>query len=142
MTLNVYHTHNSVKRNCAYRAITGAAISAYNVDMSAKSLKSRHKTYMREWRTFRRKTLVQVAETLGITHGQLSRIERGEQPYNQDLLEQLADLYMCDVPDLIMRNPKDPAAIWSLWDQAQPGERAQISAVAETIVKFRAQGGK
>lgn len=93
------------------------------------------KHFLREWRKHRDKTLAVVAEQLHMSHSQLSRIERGEQPYNQELLEALADLYMCDVVDLLIRDPSDPEAIWTLWQKAKPGQRRQISAVAETLLK-------
>lgn len=92
-------------------------------------------TFIRQWRNFRHKTLVQVAEELHMTHGQLSRIERGLQPYNQELLERLADLYRCDVVDLLIRDPSQPESIWSIWDRAQPGERRQITDVASALVR-------
>lgn len=99
-------------------------------------MKRKHRpTFLRQWRQHRHKTLVQVAEELHISHGQLSRIERGEQPYGQELLEKLGELYLCDPVDLLIRNPLDAAGIWSIWDQAKPGERQQIVAVAEAIVK-------
>ena len=72
-----------------------------------------------------------------MTHGQLSRIERGLQPYNQELLERLAELYRCDVVDLLIRDPSEPTNIWSIWDRAKPGERRQIVNVAEALVKGR-----
>ena len=92
---------------------------------------------MRQWRQHRDKTLVQVAEELHMTHGQLSKIERGKQPYNQELLERLADIYRCDVVDLLIRDPSEPTNIWSIWDQARPGERRQIVDVAAALVRGR-----
>jgi transcriptional regulator with XRE-family HTH domain len=80
------------------------------------------------------KTLVQVAEFLHMTHGQLSKIERGEQPYNQNLLESLADLFMCEPVDLIIRDPSAPDSIWSIWDRALPGDRDRIIAVASALM--------
>lgn len=94
-------------------------------------------TFMRQWRQHREKTLVQVAEELHMTHGQLSRIERGLQPYNQELLEKLADLYRCDVVDILIRDPSQPESIWSLWDRAHPGERQQITTIAGALIKGR-----
>lgn len=94
-------------------------------------------TFLRQWRQHREKTLVQVAEHLHMTHGQLSRIERGLQPYNQELLELLADLYRCDVVDLLIRDPSQPESIWSIWDRAKPGERQQITDVAGALVHRR-----
>lgn len=93
------------------------------------------RTFLRQWRQHRGKTLVQVAEELHMTHGQLSKIERGKQPYNQELLERLAELYRCEVVDLLIRDPSEPTNIWSIWDHAKPGERRQIESVAEAIVR-------
>ena len=96
---------------------------------------ARNRTFLREWRKHRGKTLVAVAEQLHISHSQLSRIERGDQPYNQELLEALADLYMCDVVDLLMRDPSDPEGMWTLWERADKGARRQIVAVADALLK-------
>ena len=96
---------------------------------------ARKATFMRQWRQHRGKKLVPVAEHLHMSHSQLSRIERGEQPYNQELLEALADLYMCDVVDLLIRDPSEPEGMWTLWDTAKPGERRQIEAVAAALLR-------
>jgi transcriptional regulator with XRE-family HTH domain len=96
---------------------------------------ARKKTFLREWRKESGKTLVAVAEHLHMSHSQLSRIERGDQPYNQELLEALADLYMCDVVDLLIRDPSDPNGMWSVWDQATPAQRQQIVVIADALVK-------
>ena len=90
---------------------------------------------MRKWREHRNKTLVQVAEHLHMTHGSLSKIERGKVPYSQKLLEALAELYMCEPADLIVRDPSDPDGIWSVWESASPGDRSKIVAIAKTIVE-------
>lgn len=92
-------------------------------------------TYMRQWREDRDKTLEEVAEAAGITHASLSRIERGKQPYSQAILEAVADYLNTDVPSLLMRDPSDPEAVWSIWDRAKPGERQMIVDIAKTIVK-------
>lgn len=90
--------------------------------------------FLREWRKHRSKTLEQVADYLCMTHGNLSKIERGLVPYNQDLLERLADLYMCAPADLIVRDPTDPIDIWSVWDNAKPGDKRKIVSAARIIV--------
>jgi transcriptional regulator with XRE-family HTH domain len=118
-----------VKPAFASKRIGCAAARVYLCDMREKP-----GHFLREWRQFRNKTLVQVAEHLHMTHGNLSKIERGIVPYNQDLLDALADLYMCEPPDLIIRNPVDLEGIWSVWDNAKPGDRAKILSIARTIV--------
>jgi len=103
--------------------------------------KQYRRTYLRQWREFRDLTLERAADRIGeitgegLTHGQLSRIERGEQPYSQAILEAAADVYMTDPASLLMRDPSDPGAIWSIWDQAKPGERRMIEDIAKTVLK-------
>lgn len=112
-----------------------------------KASKPRH--FLREWRNYRHLSLEKVTEHLralaearpnygskriGATHGNLSRIERGEVPYSQPLLEMLAEIYQTDPASLIMRNPKDPDAIWSIWDQIEPLQRMHATDVLRTFV--------
>lgn len=94
-------------------------------------------TFLRQWRQFHNLTLVSVAGEYGISHASLGRIERGLQPYNQGLLEFLAHRYRTDVASLINRNPLlDPEeSIWSVWDQAKPGERKMIIDLAKTVLR-------
>lgn len=93
------------------------------------------RTFIRQWREERDKTLEYLADKIGITHASLSRIERGLQPYSQAILEAIASELSTDVPSLLTRDPADPEAIWSIWDQAKPGERKMIVDIAKTIVK-------
>ncbi len=93
------------------------------------------KIYLREWRVHRDKTLEQAADFLGMTHASLSRVERGLQPYSEPILEGLADFYDTDKASLLMRDPSDPQGLWSVWDQAKPGERRMIVEMAKTVVK-------
>jgi transcriptional regulator with XRE-family HTH domain len=125
----VYQAHMESKPFCASSRISLGVSRAHSLCMA------RNRTFLREWRAHRGKKLVPVAEHLHMTHGQLSRIERGLQPYNQELLERLADLYMCDVVDLLIRDPSEPEAIWTLWDRAKPADRRQIVAVADALLK-------
>ena len=93
------------------------------------------RTFIRQWRDHRDLTLEQLADRVGSTHVSLSRIERGLQPYSQTLLEALADALQTDVASLLMRDPTDSEALWSIWDQANPGERQMIVEIARTIKK-------
>jgi transcriptional regulator with XRE-family HTH domain len=77
-----------------------------------------------------------LAARVGMSAANLSRVETGKQPYTQDLLEAIADALGTDAASLLMRNPKDPEAIWTIWDQAKPIERRQIVEIAKTLVKI------
>jgi transcriptional regulator with XRE-family HTH domain len=100
-----------------------------------RGAKRYRRTFIREWRQSRGLTLQQLANRIGMTHASLSRIERGLQPYSQPLLEALADALQTEPASLLMRNPTDPEGIWSIWDQAKPGERRQIVEIARTLIR-------
>lgn len=95
--------------------------------------KTKSKNYIRAWRELRRLSLEKVAAKVGSSHSTLSRVERGLQPYNQLLLEDLAELFRCDVADLLIRHPSDPEGIWSIWDGLSPPQRRQAIAVISAI---------
>lgn len=131
---NVPYGNIRVNGKCSCEAIRLVPDMRDTLCMAGKSLRT---TFIRQWRNHRHKTLVQVAEELHVTHGYLSKVERGKLPYNQELLEKLAEIYNCDVVDLLIRDPSQPSKMWSLWDQAKPGQRRQIEAVAEALIGNR-----
>jgi transcriptional regulator with XRE-family HTH domain len=91
--------------------------------------------FVRQWRNHRGLTLEELAERVGVTHGALSQLETGRTRYTQKMMEALADALNCTVADLLIRDPSDPEGIWSIWDNAKPGERRQIVEVAKTLLK-------
>lgn len=95
----------------------------------------RRRTYFRQWRIHRGLSQEQLANRLDTSVASISRIENGSQPYTQDVLEALADALNTDPASLLMRNPEEPEAIWSLWDNAKPGERQMIVEIARTVTK-------
>ena len=96
------------------------------------------RTYIREWRKHRGLTLEQLANRLEMTASHLSMLERGQRGYTQETLELVSHALRTDPASLIMRNPTDPDAIWSIWEQAQPGEKRQIAEIAKTLIRTRA----
>lgn len=72
-------------------------------------------TFLRQWREHSHRTLEEVAAKMGITHGQLSKIERGLSPYSQRILEVAAQEYGCTVQDLLTRPPGEAPDIFGLW---------------------------
>lgn len=94
------------------------------------------KTYIREWRKYRNDmTLEALAERVGMTASHLSMLERGQRGYTQETLEAIADALQTTTASLLMRNPLDDEADWSLWDQAQPGERKLALELLQTVRK-------
>ena len=82
-------------------------------------------------------TLEGAGEAVGMSHAQLGRIERGLQPYNQELLEALAELYRTNAANLLMQDPTEEDAMWSLWEQAQEAERRETTKFLEFRVRSR-----
>lgn len=102
--------------------------------------KPRRKTYIRQWREHRELSQERLVSRLNeagieISVAQYSRIENGVSPYTQDTLEALAHALRTDPASLLMRDPSDPEGIWSIWDQAKPGERQMIVGLAKTVTK-------
>lgn len=100
-----------------------------------KPQKPRH--FVREWRKYRGLTQEQLAERAGVTDGAISQLERGDTKYTQPMLEALADALNCAPADLVMRDPTDKAAPWSIVDQLakadEPTRRRIIRAVEELL---------
>jgi transcriptional regulator with XRE-family HTH domain len=92
-------------------------------------------TFIRQWRHHRGLTLEKLADRMDMTPSHISMLERGERAYSQATLEAVASALQTDVASLLMRDPTDVDAIWSIWDRATPGQRRQIAEIARTLVK-------
>jgi transcriptional regulator with XRE-family HTH domain len=68
---------------------------------------NRQKTFLRQWREYRGLSLEEAGEKIGVTHGHLSKIERGKRHYNQDQLEGLARVYGTSLVALLTVDPKN-----------------------------------
>jgi len=96
------------------------------------------KHHIKTWREYRGLDQETGADRIGISRTQLSKIENMKSPYTQGFLQAAAHAYQCTEADLIMRNPLDPNAPWSLVDalqKAPEATRQQIRAVVETLLK-------
>jgi transcriptional regulator with XRE-family HTH domain len=93
-------------------------------------------TFIRQWRKHRGLTLEQLAARLNdMAPSNLSMLERGLRGYTQETLERIAEELGTDAASLLIRDPADGEAIWSLWDHAKPGQKRQIVEIATTITK-------
>lgn len=97
--------------------------------------KQYRRTFVREWRKHRGLTLEQLADRMDMVPSHMSMLERGLRGYTQETLEALADALQTDAASLLMRNPDEGDSIWSVWEQAKPGQRRQIIEVAKTLIK-------
>ena len=102
--------------------------------------RTKPRNYIRAWRHYRDLTLEALAERVEVTHSTLSRVERGLQPYNQSLLEALADALRCDPVDLLIRDPTDPEGIWSVWNGLNQPQKRQAIAVISALKNTGTEG--
>jgi transcriptional regulator with XRE-family HTH domain len=93
------------------------------------------RTYIREWRTYRALTLEQLASRLDMTASHLSMLERGQRGYTQETLERLAEALQTTAGSLLMRSPGGDSDLWTIWEQAKPGQRQQLVEIAKTLTK-------
>ncbi len=105
--------------------------------MSAPDRKSH---YVAEWRKHRGLTQERLAGRIGKTQGAISQLENFQIEYTQGMLEALADALNCTAADLVMRNPLDTGAPWSIWDRLQPAQRRQALAVLEALARTGTEG--
>ncbi len=101
--------------------------------------KARLHHFIKDWRIYRGLTQEQLADRLSehgdtISAATVSRIERGALPYTQDMLEAIADALGLDDPaSLLMRNPLEPEAPWSIWDKLKPATKRQALELLKTL---------
>lgn len=102
--------------------------------------RQRRRTYFKEWREFSTEmSQSEVALKLGRNHSSLQRLESGKSPYNQDWLEELANLYRCDPHDLISRDPRGSKAVrsdvMSAYLSAPADVQRQVIAATRAIIR-------
>lgn len=97
--------------------------------------KKGQRQFIREWRKFRDLTQEQLAERMGVARSYVSHVEKGKRRYDQYFLEAAAIALNCTPADLIMRDPSQPGAIWSIWEQIPATERDQAAKVLQTFIK-------
>lgn len=103
--------------------------TVHPMHMKKSARKARRPTYRRtflqEWRDHVGMTQEQAGEAIGMSHSQLSRIERGQSPYSQPLLEAAAKLYGCTENDLISRGPDQAKSVQSVLNELDADQQDQ-----------------
>jgi transcriptional regulator with XRE-family HTH domain len=82
--------------------------------------------FIAEWREFRGLTQEQLAGRVDLSVSSISQLENGKQGYSQPTLEALAVALSCEPGDLLMRNPMDKNAPWSLLASLKPESREKV----------------
>ncbi len=107
--------------------------------MTKKAAPTKH--YIKEWRRYRGLTQEQLAARLDMDRTTVSKIEGGKQEYSQGFLEATALALRCEPADLIMRDPMQPSAIWSIWDSIPDIEKPKAIAILSTLADLTKKTG-
>lgn len=115
------------------------AIGAHGTipDMQKRRFK---KTYIKEWRQHRRLSLRQLAARMEIEPGtelisfaSLGRIEKGQQPYSQPVLEALAIALNCEPWDLLHNDPGKTGELVEMVRDLTDEQRRQAVAIIRAL---------
>lgn len=98
-----------------------------------KMAKARH--FISQWRNYRGLTQEQLAERIHKDRSYISKIEGGVKRYDQPFLEAAAIALGCKPFDLIMRDPTQPGAIWSIWAKIPEDDRERAARILEAFIK-------
>jgi transcriptional regulator with XRE-family HTH domain len=91
--------------------------------------------YIRQWRQEKGLSLEQVAGSVPMDKGNLSRVERGLLPYNQEMLERLGEVLGTDPGNLINRDPTKEGKVIDLVQRLSENELEQAERVLSAMFK-------
>ena len=98
--------------------------------------------YIKEWRVHNGLSLRKLADRMEVEPGEnlisyasLSRIEKGEQPYSQPILEALSKALGVPVAYLLSRKPDTDADIVSLYDSLDEASKLQAVKIMKAMSK-------
>jgi transcriptional regulator with XRE-family HTH domain len=100
-------------------------------------MRQRRPIFLKQWRKYRKLSAQKLADELGVVKSTVTRMEKGERPYNQDLIERAAEILECEPLDILMRDPHDPTGIWDVWDRIDEADRERALKVLEQFAQPR-----
>lgn len=93
-----------------------------------------HPNFVKQWREYRNMTQERLAGLIGMAPASISQIESGKQGWSGATLYALAYALRCHPGELLMRNPLDTEAPWSLWERLKAEDRPKAIAILRTLV--------
>lgn len=95
--------------------------------------KQRPRNFVKEWRKYRGLTQEALAERAGMTVGNISKLEQFQQGFSDMGLQAIADALDCSPGQLLMVNPQQDGAMWTLWEAASQGDKLKIIDMSRII---------
>lgn len=116
------------------------AVRSRRDDSDAMRNKPHH--FIREWRQSKHLSLRKLADRLVIdtfepviSYASLSRIEKGEQPYSQEVLEAIADALGTSPAALLIFDPTQDSGLLTIWDKIPVKDRATALKVLSGFIE-------
>lgn len=85
-------------------------------------------------------TLDHVAFNVPMDKGNLSKVERGLLPYNQEMLERIADIIGTDPGNLISRDPTKDGRVIDFIQRLGPAQLERAAAILEAAFPSAEEG--
>ena len=98
----------------------------------------RCKPFIKEWRKHKNLSQVKLAERLGVTQSEVSKLERDDARVQLDAIEAIAFVLGVDVADLLTVNPLQPdppKLVYSKMLKASPELQKQVLNVVDAMLK-------
>lgn len=106
------------------------------------------KTFIREWRQHRGLSLRRLADRLELdgpdetfSHASIGRIENGQQPYSQPILEAIAHALSVEVSDLLSVDPTKEGEVVDLLTLLREKDPATVRAILEGLPSVSERAG-
>lgn len=101
---------------------------------------ARPRYFFKEWRKYRGHNQAELAELVGVSVSSISQLETGKQGFTDSTLSALADALHCNPGDLLMRNPLDEDAVWSIWDHIPKEDKPTAIRILQGFAKTGTEG--
>lgn len=124
-----------VKRQVSDWPISTVSANGDNIVAMGKREKRKYRpTKIRAWRKAKGFSLEELAPYAEMTPSNLSKVERGDLPYTQHLLEALAAKFRCE-PDEILRSPEQAGKRANELDGLSPDDQEHVRAIIRRLKK-------
>jgi transcriptional regulator with XRE-family HTH domain len=100
-----------------------------------KKTSPRRPHFIADWRRHRGLSQAALGAALGMSKASISRVERGVQPYTQDLLDAAAEVLQTEPAALLTHRPEHAAPLMSVWECIPKPRRRQALAVLEALAR-------
>lgn len=89
--------------------------------------------YIREWRKTVQLSLEALAARVPMDKGNLSKVERGLLPYNQEMIERIAEAIGTEPQNIIGRDPTKDGKVIDMVQRLNPAQLRQVERVIEAM---------